>query len=138
MALAFGCMILAIAILAIISTASTAIRYGPQHYVQNIDAWPVFLLFAFPGWILALPFVIFFENADGWHAWAILAIGTAIGPCFLFGWALIASHGRIAWQSRGADNFAVVMSLLISFLTTGLYVVLLRRSERKLLARSLD
>lgn len=135
MALAFGCMLLAIAILGVISAVHSAIRYGLQHTLHNIEAWPVFLLFAFPGWVLALPFVILFENADGWRTWAILAIGTAIGPCFILTWTLIASGGRIAWQG---NSFAIGMSLLVGFLITALYVLLLRSFKSKPLATPLQ
>jgi hypothetical protein len=135
MALAFGCMLLAIAILGVISTASSAIRYGRMPTLLSIEAWSVFLLFAFPGWVLALPFVILFENADGWRTWAILAIGTAIGPCFILTWTLIDSGGRIAWQG---NSFAIVMSLLVGFLTTALYVLLLRSFKSKPLATPLQ
>jgi hypothetical protein len=133
MALAFGCILLAIAILGVISTVPSLIRHGLQRTLPDIEAWPVVLLFAFPGWILALPFVILFEDADGWRTWAILAIGTAIGPCFILGWALIGAHGRIPWGQIKweRDGLALVLSLLISFLTTALYVLLLRRFKRK-------
>ena len=133
MALAFGCMLLAIAILGIIGIVPVAFRSGPRHALPTVEMLPVYLLFAFPGWVLALPIVLFFKDADGWRAWATLAIGTAIGPCFLLTWTLVASGGRITWQAEGAGMF---MSLFIGFLTAALYVLALKRFKRKPLATS--
>ena len=127
MALAFGCMLLALAVFAICGIVPIAVLYGPRHALPSVQMMPVYLLFALPGWILALPFVIYFKNADGWRTWAILGIGTAIGPCFMLGWPLLAS-GRINWQGDGAGG---AMALFIGFLTTLFYVVLLRRFTRK-------
>ena len=76
---------------------------------------------------MAVPFVILFKSADGWRAWATLAIGTAIGPIFLLTPNLVATGGQISWQAGGAG---VVMSLVIGFLTTVFYVLLLRRFKR--------
>jgi cation transport ATPase len=90
---------------------------------------PVYLLFTLPGWVLALPFVIYFKNADGWRTWAILAIGTAIGPCFLLGWPLL-EYGRINWRGNGAG---ASMALFIGFFTSLFYVLLLRHFTSKAL-----
>jgi hypothetical protein len=57
MALAFGCMLLAIAIFGTMDIVHIAIFYGPRHALPNLQMLPVYLLFAFPGWVLALPFV---------------------------------------------------------------------------------
>jgi len=131
MALALGSVLLAIAILGIISTVLDTIRYGPRYPVPVLQMLPVYLLFAIPGWIIALPFVALFKSADGWRAWAILAIGTAIGPCFMLTWTLLGSRGRINWQG---DGFGMLASLVIGSLTTSLYVLLLKLLKRKSLA----
>ena len=131
MALAFGCMLLAIAAFGTMDIVHIAIFYGPRHALPNLQMLPVYLLFAFPGWVLALPFVLLFKDADGWRAWTILAIGTAIGPAFLLTWSLLASGGRTTWRS---DGMAVMMSLWIGFLTTVFYVALLRRFRNRSLA----
>jgi len=122
-------MLLALAVFAVYGTVPIAVRYGPRHALPTVEIMPVYLLFMLPGWILALPFVIYFKNADGWRAWAILAVGTAIGPCFMLGWPLLA-FGRINWQGDGPGG---VMALFIGFLTTLFYVLLLRRFTRKML-----
>jgi hypothetical protein len=131
MALAFGCMLLAIAIFGIMYIVPIALVYGLRHALPTLQMLPVYLLFAFPGWVLALPFVLLFKDADGWRAWTILAIGTAIGPAFLLTWSLLASGGRTTWRSDGS---AVMTSLWIGSLTTVFYVALLRRFRNRSLA----
>ena len=127
MALAFACMLLAFAAFALLGIVHAAVQFGPRYARPVVQILPVYLLFTLPGWALALPFVIYFKNADGWRTWAILAIGTAIGPCFLLGWPLL-EYGRITWQGDGAG---ASMALFIGFLTTLFYVLLLRRFTRK-------
>jgi hypothetical protein len=128
MALAFCCMLLGILSLGAWGAISTAIHYGPRYVLPALQMLPVYILFAFPGWILALPFVLLFKDANGRNLWWILAIGTAIGPAFMSGWSLLASGGRWNWQANGS---AVAMSIWIGFLTTISYVVLLRRFTRR-------
>jgi len=125
-ALAFFCMLLAFAIFATLGTVPLAVRYGLRYALPTVQLLPVYLLFSIFGWFLALPFVILFKNADGWRTWAILVIGTAIGPCLFLGWPLIA-YGEINWQGDGG---AALMSFFIGFLTTTFYVLLLRRFTR--------
>ena len=129
MALAFACMLVAFAIFAILGIVPAAVRYGPRYARSVVQILPAYLLFTLPGWVLALPFVIYFKNADGWRTWAILAIGTAIGPCLLLGLPLL-KYGRINWQG---DSAGAAMALFIGFLTTLFYVLLLRHFTRKAL-----
>jgi hypothetical protein len=123
MALAVACMILAFATFAFVLVVPTVVQLGWKYALPGVQILPVYLFFTLPGWFLALPCVIYFKNADGWRAWAILGIGTAIGPCFLVSLTLIPT-GRINLQGAGT---AVLMALSISFLTTLFYVLLLRR-----------
>lgn len=129
MGLAFASTLLAFAVFAILGVVPTAVRYGSRYAQPGVQILPVYLFFTLPGWFLALPFVIYFKNSDGWRVWAIMAIGTAIGPCFLLCLALIAS-GKMNWHGDGAG---VLMALFIGFLTTLFYVLLLRRFTRKAL-----
>ena len=126
-ALAFGCLLLAFAIFGIVGTVPTLIRNGPSYARGEIEILPAYLVVAVAGWLLAIPFVILFKDADSWRAWATLAIGTAIGPIFLLTPNLVATGSQISWQAVGAG---VVMSLFIGFLTTVFYVLLLRRFKR--------
>ena len=123
MILAFCCMLLAIAVFGMMGIIPSAIRHGPRYVLPILQMLPVYLLFAFPGWVLAQPFVLLFKDANGWRAWATLAIGTAIGPTFLLVWSFVSSHGQTNWKSDGS---AVLMSLRIGFLTSAFYIALLR------------
>jgi len=126
--LALGCMFLSIAILGVVSTVPLALRYGPRQALPTLQMLPVYLLFAFPGWVISFPFVLFFKHADGWRAWVMLAIGTAIGPAFMLTWTMLAVGGPWTWQANGG---ALTLSLIIGFLTTFLYVLSLRRMAGK-------
>lgn len=121
--LALVCTVLAVSLLFILSAIPLAFRYGLRRTLPGFEMFPVYLAFALPGWVLVLPFVLWFENAEGWHVWAILGIGTAIGPCFLVAWTLLASRGH--FNAKG-DGFGLVAALAIGFLTSVLYVIGLR------------
>ena len=107
---------------------STAMRYGPRYVLPALQMLPVYLLFAFPGWLLALPYVLLFEDANGRRFWWILAIGIAIGPTFMLACSLLASGGRLNWQANGS---AVEMSIWIGSVTTIFYAMLLRRFTKE-------
>jgi len=136
-ALAFACMLLAFAVFATMGIVPTAVRFGPRYAISTAEMYPIYLFFTLVGWVLALPFVIYFKNADGWRTWAILAIGIAIGPCFMLALPMLGSlvrSGRISsaiWQGEGPE---FVMALFIGSLTTLIYVLLLRRFTSKTLA----
>jgi hypothetical protein len=84
-ALAFGCLLLGFAAFAILEVAPTLIRYGTGPGMRAMEMMPAYLAVAIAGWLLSIPFVIAFKDADGWRFWATLVIGTAIGPVFLLG-----------------------------------------------------
>ena len=123
MGLALGCVLLAVLSFGLIAMA-TSVRYGWSHVQPVLEILPVYLLFALPGWILALPFVLLFKDASGWRVWAILGIGSAIGPLFMLAVSLLSRHGHLDWE---ADGFGVGAAACIGTVTTVLYVVLLRR-----------
>ena len=123
MLLALGCVLLAVLLLGLVG-AAFSLRYGWRYTEPVFEMLPVYLLFALPGWVCALPFVLFFRDAQGSRAVAILAIGTAIGPAVILTGSLLETHGQLDWQANGS---AVLMAFLIGTLTTVLYVVFLRR-----------
>ena len=128
MALAFCCTLLGVMSLGLAGTVPTAIRYGMRYAMPTLQMLPVYLLFALPGWILALPFVLLFKDAKGFRFWWILGIGTAIGPAFILTWTLLASRGQLNWNANGS---AVIMSVWIGLFTSLFYALLLRRSTEK-------
>jgi hypothetical protein len=81
-------------------------------YVK-ISIFPLYLLIALAGSIVALPFVLAFKSSRGVQGWLTLFIGTAIGPTLMWGWALTSSNGHINWK---ADGFALALSTLLRFL----------------------
>ena len=97
----------------------------------DVEMLPVYLLFALPGWFIALPFVVLLKDAQGWRGWFILLVGTCIGPGFMLTWILISSSGRLTWQGSG---YALVMSLIISFPTTMFYCFALRLAQSRSIA----
>jgi hypothetical protein len=131
--LSFACVVLAIAALFLLSlfglVGSHAQRLGQLQSMAQI--FLVYFLFALPGWLIALPFVVLLENAQGWRGWAILLIGTCIGPCFILLWSLIESSGHSTWQG---DGFVLVASLIISLLTTVCYILTLKLAHRRSIA----
>ncbi len=131
--LAFSSLLVGFMLFAIVGIVPTAILYGPRYALPAVQIMPLYLLFALPGLVLALPFVLFFKSAKGYRAWIMLAIGSIIGPAFLGVWAFLASHGHFSWQANGA---ALIMSIWIGLPTTVLYVLLLRRFDRRSLSSS--
>jgi hypothetical protein len=132
MGLAFGCMLLAILVFGLLGTIGPTLRFGIRYALPTLQMLPVFLLFAFPGWLLALPFVLLIRDAEGFRAWLILVLGSAIGPAVLLTWTLLATHGTpVDWNANGS---AVLMAFVIGLLTTLFYIALLKRfhgSRRK-------
>jgi len=125
-ALALGCLLFAFAAFAILGVVPTLIRYGSGPGMRSMEMMPVYLAVAIAGWLLTIPFVIAFKDANGWRLWATLVIGTAIGPVFLLAPELVMA-GQINWQGNGGG---VVMSLYVGFPTTVFYVLILRRFSR--------
>lgn len=135
MGLAFCCILLSTAFLGVIEVLWAAIRQ-PRMVGPVLSFLVVYLLYALPGWFLALPFVLLFKDAEGRRAWLILIIGTAIGPAFILAWIFLASSGfHLTWKG---DGETIVLSFLIAFFTSAFYVLLLRRSARKHLTASVD
>ncbi len=128
MALAFCCLLFALSLFGLRGIVINAVRYGPRTIWPVLQVLPAYLLFALPGWLLAMPFVLLFKDAEGRRMWLTLLIGTAIGPAFIGGWSLLATHGHSKLEADGA---ALLMSLTIGFLTTATYVFLLRHLGRR-------
>lgn len=125
-ALAFGCTLLGAATLPVVSVIMGLL--SSRHLFRlNMDTFSILLayaLFALPGWVLSLPFVVLFRTATGYRFLLILLIGTAIGPAFMLGWSLLSGGWPVHWQS---DGLGIVMALYIA-LPTSLYYALLLRS----------
>jgi hypothetical protein len=98
---------------------------------QETQVLVVYFLFALPGWLIALPFVILLKDAQKWRGWVTLLIGTCIGPSFILIWSLIASSGHFNWRAQG-DGLG--LPLMISLPATVCYVLALKFAHRRRLA----
>jgi hypothetical protein len=95
------------------------------------------LLFCSAGWLLALPLVVLIRRADGWHFWAALAVGSAIGPAtmILFA-AYLELKSNLPWSAifshrNPLSNTLTWLSAVISLLTTLFFLLFLRRAQRE-------
>ena len=129
--LSLACMIVAFVPLVLWSLFGLAETHA-LHFSQLEDMFQMlvlYLLFALPGWLIALPFVVLLEDAQGWRGWFILLVGTCIGPGFMWVWIWMASPvHHFEWQR---NSFPLVLSLMISLLTTVSYFLALRFAHRR-------
>jgi hypothetical protein len=75
-----------------------------------------FLFLVIPGWLIALPFVIFIDKADGWRFWLLVCIGICIGP------AVIASLG-VYMKLHFPDGTLAPGAIEIVYLATGISTI---------------
>lgn len=120
-ALSFGCVLLAVALYSFPGLLSYKLSIRAV-----FDLMPITLLFALPAWLLSLPLVITFKDAEGRRGWIILITGVALGPAFLLLWGLVAPSGGIGHMSSQADGFFWISALIVSLLTTISYVLALK------------
>jgi hypothetical protein len=127
--LSFGCVVFAVFLLMLLGIGSLLVngaldRTRLELYLQIA---PIYVVVALPGWMIAVPFIVMFKDAEGRRALLILVIGTLIGPAFIGGWYGL--HGY-HFSSEG-DRFALAAATVISFLTTVAYVLSLRAMDRR-------
>ena len=127
MALAFCCMMVAV-VLFNIPVAILAIWRSGWDRVHFLAGLIYYAGFAFPGWLISLPFIFLFKDANGGKAWWILGIGTAIGPAFIRAWMLSIPGHQFNWRSDGG---LIAVSVAIAFLTSLLYVIAMRYFEHR-------
>jgi hypothetical protein len=78
-----------------------------------------------PGWLLALPFLIFLKRTDRWHLGLLALIGVLVGPSIVLGldvWS---------WLSSPTSLFTIFapwlyMATAISAIATTLYLTALK------------
>ena len=100
----------------------------------------VTLMFAVPVWLLYLPFVVAFKNAEGRRLWAILVSGFLIGPASLGSWGLVLLRNggdpNVVWFGdpllcgMGGIGAGMVFALIVGCLATSAYVLALTRFHR--------
>jgi hypothetical protein len=96
------------------------------------------MIFAFPAWYLCLPFVIALRNAEERRGWTILFSGILIGPASLAIWGLIlqlrGGHPQKIWHGDPLVlglNGAMIFAMIVGFLTTSFYVIVLKVLHRR-------
>jgi hypothetical protein len=95
------------------------------------------LLFCSVGWLLALPLVVLIRRADGWHLWAPLAVGTAIGPATMILFTIYVGLksnlplNAIYSHRDPMSNTFICLATVISLLTTLFFLLFLRRAQRE-------
>ena len=98
--------------------ASIVFTFGSplqEHWWTTIIAWLwVISVFAFPGWLLSLPFLLSIQATSKLRLWLMGIIGTMIGPC------VIGAIDLLSWisnRSAGAelDGASSALPLLSHF-----------------------
>jgi hypothetical protein len=98
--------------------------------VLGFDCWVV--AFSLPGWVLAIPFVLLVKNIEGWRFWMYWVIGSCFGPALMVAVGL--NNGLRSTNFELFFQNAMTMMRLaipISCLTTLLYLLLLRRAQKR-------
>lgn len=92
----------------------------------------IFLIFAFPGWLLGIPVVLKVENIRGWRFWTLLSLGACIGPLVLIAYAVCAYLADKS-VSKGIDSSSwrfIGIGAMVSALTTLIYLCILKNIQR--------
>jgi hypothetical protein len=115
------------AVIAEIMTALAINIPGGRHlFLEHIFGFIYFASFlVIPGWLLALPVLLFLKRTDGWHLGLMALIGISIGPFIDLGmdlWSFLSSPTAIfniylPW---------LYMATAISAIATALYLTALK------------
>jgi hypothetical protein len=86
------------------------------------------------GWILSLPIVLLAKRLYAQPFWIILLVGTAIGPILMLLialWMILSSPYPVG-PFPPEDKNLVYLAIVVSFFTTLLYLLLMRRAARRI------
>jgi len=129
-AISFGAGIAFYGLFAVLWSASSM-----QGSLVGAFLWLCFpaLVFALPGWLIALPLILGVARIDGWRFWALLGLGTTIGP------AVILAFEACSWLAGGMvgtlNNFGLgllALGAVVAAVTSLVYLLLLQRGQRSL------
>jgi hypothetical protein len=132
--LSLGCLLLSVVLFSLLFS----LRFGAGAVLL---VFRVTLIVALPVWCLYLPFLIALKDAEERRIWIILFSGILIGPTSL---ALLG----LIFQLRGVDPHKIwqgdpllgvlgglaammIYALIVGFLTTSFYVIVLRALHRR-------
>lgn len=126
--LSLVCVIASIGIWALLGAVSALFHH--ERVSDAVAIQFVALIFAIPVWPLSWPFVVAFKSADSWRAYAMLLIGTALGPGSVLALGLITEPKgtHITFERYG---YYLIAASTISLIATILYVVSLRTIARE-------
>lgn len=90
--------------------------------------------FCVVGWLLSLPIILSIRRTDKWRFWALLVLGSSIGPLIMFSITMYFEVSAVITRSpaphwdAGVKNW-IYIAISISCLTTLIYLFLVRRIE---------
>lgn len=109
-----------------------------QGIADLIVSGPLYLLmFGSPlylaGWIVSLPIIFSIRRVDGWRFWALLAVGSCVGPFIMFSVGMCFEVSAVISRISSPNwdpiiHIWVYDSIAISFLSTLIYLSIARRS----------
>jgi len=110
-------------------------------WLGSMESWQfifrVAMIFAFPVWLINLPFLLLLKNVDRHHGWVVPALGALIGPACLTLWcAILVLRGNTwasLWQGdpeAGGLESALIFASLIGLSTNSFYTVALILRKR--------
>jgi hypothetical protein len=113
-------------------------RFSLQAWLGSIaffDYWVVLL--SLPGWLLAIPAVLLVRDLRRWRFWVYLALGSFIGPVLILGIAFYSAVRAPNFAGFPRDSMSTAyLAAGISFLTTLIYLLLLRRAQGLVIDRT--
>jgi hypothetical protein len=136
----FVCLLLAIGLFSLLlSLYMKGVGFAKPWFVLPI--FRVTMMCALPIWCLCLPVVIAAKQAEGWKMWAILPIGSLIGPLAIGLWFLVLQMGgaspQTMWQGDpligwvGSSIAGMIFALIVGVLTSSFYLVIFRALNRR-------
>lgn len=81
------------------------------------------IVVSIPGWLVAVPLVLFARNYDGRRFWTWGAVGLCIGPGLV---ACLSFYGMITSHQLGSEEDLFLISATVSALCTFTYLLLVR------------
>jgi hypothetical protein len=112
-----------------------------QGIANRIFGGPIYLFmfgspFCLAGWAVSLPIIFRIRSIDGWRFWALLALGSCIGPFIIFSVGICFEISAVI-EKISSPNWDPIVhtyvydAMAISFLSTLIYLSIARRNENR-------
>ena len=93
----------------------------------------VTLLFALPGWLIAVPIILSVRNYSGWRKWLWAGLGGCVGPAFLLGLISLSFLLQPRFGSLQPATWRYfVCAGAVSLISTAVYLSLVTREPHPL------